>query len=157
MPITIQSPAFANGEPIPARHTGDGRDASPPLRWSGVPENTQELALIVDDPDAPSPQPWVHWVLCKIPPATTQLPEGVSASATPSQVPGGVQGTNSWRGLGYRGPAPPRGHGTHHYHFALYALDRTLDLLPGVGKDEFLKQALGHIIDQGELVGTYER
>ncbi|MFH1748266.1 MAG: YbhB/YbcL family Raf kinase inhibitor-like protein [Planctomycetota bacterium] len=149
MKLVIQTTAFDAGKPIPRKYTGDGEDVSPPLTWTGVPAEAQELALICDDPDAPRPEPWVHWVIYKIPADTTGLPEGVPAGA--------LQGPNSWPTTGYRGPAPPRGHGVHHYHFKLYALDSILDLPPGLTKDQLLQRMAGHIIAEGELVGTYER
>ena len=156
MSFVIRSSAFAAGEAIPRRHTGQGEDLSPPLTWEGAPGATRELALIVDDPDAPSPQPWVHWVICKIPADVTQLPEGVPTSGRLSDPPGAVQGANSWPTIGYRGPMPPAGHGVHHYHFKLYALDGELTAEPGLDKAELLKAMKGHILAEAELIGTYE-
>ncbi len=147
--IDVTSSAFGAGKQIPQEYTGEGKDISPPLAWSGVPPETKELALICDDPDAPMAEPFVHWVLYKIPAGTESLPEGSSAGA--------VEGANSFGNLGYGGPMPPPGHGTHHYHFRVYALDQPVDLKPGAGKPELLNVMQGHIIAQGELVGTYER
>jgi Raf kinase inhibitor-like YbhB/YbcL family protein len=155
--FTIESGAFEHTQPIPRKHTGDGNNVSPPLQWSGAPSGTQELAVIVDDPDAPRPQPWVHWVLYKIPATTTSLPEGVPPSQRLPDPAGSLQGRNSWGKIGYGGPEPPRGHGTHHYHFKLYALDTKLDLEPGAEKEELLEAMDGHILAQGELIGMYER
>ena len=115
------------------------------------------MALIVDDPDAPSAEPWVHWVLYKIPPSTTALAEGVPTTRTLSQPFGAVQGINSWRTVGYRGPAPPPGHGTHHYHFKLYALDAVLPLEAGLDKKKLLAAMAGHVVGETELIGTYSR
>jgi len=118
------------------------------------------LALICDDPDAPTPEAWVHWVIYKIPPDTTELPEGVAKTAQLSQPPGAVQGKNSWpsgQTIGYRGPMPPPGHGVHRYYFRLYALDTPLDVPPGATKAELLQAMEGHILAQGELMGTYQR
>ena len=157
MPIQITSDAFAAGSAIPVRFTDDGDDVSPALKWSGIPANTRELALIMDDPDAPQPQPWVHWVMCKIPANTGGLPEGVPKHARPDSPPGAIQGTTSFKKIGYGGPAPPKGHGTHHYHFRLYALDKPLDLTGELNKTSLLAAMSGHILDQGELVGTYIR
>ena len=156
MVLTIQSTAFANDAPMPTRCTGDGQDISPALTWSGLPEGTKELALICDDPDAPTPEPWVHWVLYRIRSATPGLPENVAASETLSDLSGAVGGTNSWGRSGYGGPAPPAGL-VHHYHFKLYALDRALNLSPGLDKKHLLSAMEGHILAQGELVGTYQR
>lgn len=153
MKLELTSPAFANGQPIPARYTADERDLSPPLAWSGVPAATRSLTLIVDDPDAPVGT-WVHWVLYDLPPATNALPEGVDKSQF---VLGGArQGLNDFRRLGYGGPAPPRGN-PHRYCFKLYALDQLLDLKPGLTKKELLKAMEGHVLAAGELIGTYQR
>jgi hypothetical protein len=155
--IKIESPAFRPNEPIPRRHTGDGEDVSPELSWSGVPVDAKELALICDDPDAPRPEPWVHWVIYKIPPNMPGLPEGVEATEDPPIPAHAIQGVNSWDEIGYRGPAPPPGHGVHHYHFKLYALNARLDVNPGLTKDELLAVMKGKIIAEGELVGMYQR
>lgn len=142
--LELESPAFRNGGRIPVAHTHDGENASPPLSWSGVPEGTKSLALICDDPDAPTPKPFVHWVLYNIPANATDLRSAIS-------------GYNDFGEVGYDGPEPPRGHGTHHYHFTLYALDRVVDPRPGMTKDDLLRAMDGHILGQGEIVGTYSR
>ena len=157
MTIKLETSAFANNETIPKRHTGDGEDISPALRWTGVPDEARELALICDDPDAPTPQPWVHWLIYKIPPQTDGLPENVAKTDRPPTPAGALQGRNSWGDLGYRGPAPPRGHGVHHYHFKLCALDAELDVPAAVEKPALLDAMKGHVLAQGELIGTYER
>jgi Raf kinase inhibitor-like YbhB/YbcL family protein len=156
MSITLRSRAFEQGQTIPQRHTGEGEDVSPPLSWSNVPEEARELAVIVDDPDAP-PHTWVHWVIYKIPPTADGLSEGVDGSPRPPSPEGAVQGTNDFGNVGYGGPMPPPGHGPHHYHFKIYALDTPLDLKPGATKQELLEAMEGHILAQGELVGTYQR
>jgi Raf kinase inhibitor-like YbhB/YbcL family protein len=160
MAIEITSTAFNNGEPIPKQYTGEGADVSPPLAWSGVPDGTKELAMICDDPDAPTPEPWVHWVIYKMPANTAALLEGVDTAAQLSQPAGAAQGKNSWpsgQTIGYRGPMPPPGHGVHHYFFKLYALDAELSLEPGTDKKALLQAMEGHVLDQGQLMGTYER
>lgn len=157
MNLTIESPAFVSDAVIPERFTGDGEDVSPQLSWSGVPGSAKELALIVDDPDAPVAEPWVHWVIYKIPASATGLPENVAKTATPAAPAGVLQGKNSWNNIGYGGPAPPRGHGVHHYHFKLYALDTALEVSSGLTKSQLLSAMEGHILAQGELVGTYQR
>ncbi len=157
MSITVTCTAFRAGESIPKKHTGDGDDVSPPLAWTGVPAHAKELALICDDPDAPTPQPWVHWVIYKIPVSAKGLAESRPRSATLTDPAGALQGRNSWGEMGYRGPAPPRGHGVHHYHYRVYALDGPLDLKAGATKDELLATMKGHVVAQGELVGTYQR
>ena len=160
MTLKITSSAFENGATIPKKHTGDGVDLSPPLVWSSLPEGTAELALICDDPDAPTPQPWVHWVIYKIPTDQAGLPEAVEPVQDPKALAGVLQGANSWSAgntVGYRGPAPPPGHGTHHYHFTLYALDAPLQVRPGLTKAALLAAMRGHILAEAELVGVYER
>ena len=155
--LTLQSTAFNDGEPIPVRFTDDGDDVSPPLSWSNVPAGTRELALIVDDPDAPRPEPFVHWVVYRIPPTATGLPEAVPATEALTEPAGALQGTNDAGTIGYRGPAPPAGSGVHNYHFKLYALDEVLDVEAGLTKAELLVAMEGHILAQTEIAGTYER
>jgi Raf kinase inhibitor-like YbhB/YbcL family protein len=155
--IAIRSSAFLDRHPIPRRYTGDGEDLSPPLAWSGLPTGTRELALIVDDPDAPRAEPWVHWVIYKIGAGLQELAEGIPQVDSPNIPAGSAQGKNTWGTAGYRGPAPPKGHGAHHYHFKLYALDAPLPLKPGLGKHDLMMAMSGHILGHGELVGTYQR
>ena len=159
MKLTIRSRAFENEARIPVKHTADGADVSPALSWSDVPAEAKELALICDDPDAPRPEPWVHWVIYKLPASLTGLPEGVPKRARLSEPAGALQGKNSWPSgnIGYRGPAPPKGHGVHHYRFTLYALDAALEPPAELTKDELLEKMRGHVVAEGTLVGTYER
>ncbi len=149
MAIRLTSAAFMPSGPIPQKHTGEGPDKSPQLAWSGVPDGTKELLLICDDPDAPRPKPWVHWVLCGIPATCAALEEGQKGIGTEGRTDSGKNG--------YGGPMPPRGHGVHHYHFKIYALDTPLGLRAGTTKDEALAAMKGHVLADGELVGTYER
>jgi Raf kinase inhibitor-like YbhB/YbcL family protein len=149
MTIPITSSAFQAGGRIPSKHTGEGADVSPALAWSGVPPGAKELALICDDPDAPTPSPWVHWVAYKLPADTSGLKEGSSGGA--------LEGKNDFGRNSYGGPMPPRGHGVHHYHFKLYALDTPITLKAGATKEQLLKAMKGHILAEGELIGTYER
>ena len=153
MSIQITSPAFTEGKPIPKKFTCDSEDASPPLSWSGVPAEAKSLALIVDDPDAPVGT-WVHWVLYGLPPSLTELKEGIGKTPTVEGV--GTQGTNDFRKIGYGGPCPPRGK-PHRYFFKLYALDTSLSLPPGASKADLEKAMRGHILAQGQLIGTYSR
>ena len=156
--MTITSTAFKDGQPIPTKYTGEGDDVSPPLAWTGVHDGARQLALICDDPDAPTDEPWVHWVIYGLPPEITGLPEGVPTTEI-VEAPSAIQGVNGWPGrvIGYNGPMPPPGHGVHHYHFTLYALDVALELAPGASKAELLAAMDGHILATGELIGTYER
>ena len=149
MTIDVSSPAFEAGGTIPKKHTGEGQDVSPPLRWGSLPQGTKEIAIICDDPDAPTEKPFVHWVIYEIPADQKGLPEG--------GIEGALEGTNDFGRIGYDGCMPPQGHGIHHYHFKVYALDTELDVPVGLSKDELLAVMGGSILDEGELVGTYER
>lgn len=155
--MQIRSEAFEANKSIPKRHTADGEDLSPVLSWSNLPAGTKELALIVDDPDAPTAEPWVHWVIYKISPSVMGLAEGVADDAVLADPKGAVQGKNSSNTAGYRGPAPPRGHGVHHYHFKLYALNAAVPVGPGLEKAALLKAMEGHVLAQAEVVGLYQR
>ena len=160
MTVSVTSTAFAQGQAIPKKYTGEGEDISPPVAWSDLPEGTKELALICDDPDAPTAEPWVHWVIYKVPATVASLAEGVPRKPRLSEPAGAVQGKNSWpegKNIGYGGPMPPQGHGVHHYYFKLYALDAVLDLEPGLDKKALLEKIDGHVLAEGVLMGTYER
>jgi hypothetical protein len=156
MALILKSDAFVEGGQMPRRYSCEGKDISPPLAWEGVPEDTETLVLIVDDPDAPDPAAprmvWDHWVLYNLPPDAT-LAEGVSAD----QLPRGTgQGINSWGRTGYGGPCPPIG--CHRYFHRLYALDVRLPTELGTPtKDELLLAMEGHILARTELVGLYEK
>jgi Raf kinase inhibitor-like YbhB/YbcL family protein len=143
----LQSSAFETGEPIPRRHSCEGEDLSPPLSWSGAPEGTDSLALIVADPDAPAGT-FTHWLGWRLDPGAGGLDEGEAAP---------VEGRNDFGTSGYRGPCPPAGHGRHRYLFRLYALDSDPDLGPGAGKGELERALEGHTLAVAELIGSYER
>lgn len=153
MTIQITSQAFAEGKPIPTRHTCDAENVSPPLAWANLPAGTVSLALINDDPDAPG-RTWVHWVIFNLPPEPAALPEGVPASETLASK--AIQGKNDFGRIGYGGPCPPRGT-PHRYFFKFYALDSTLNLRPGATKQDVLRAMEGHILAEGQLMGTYQR
>jgi len=153
MNIQITSAAFAEGQPIPEKYTCVGPDVSPPLHWTNAPANAKSFALIADDPDAPLGT-WVHWVIYNLPPATTSLTENTPPS---SELPNGAkQGVNDFGQTGYGGPCPPRGK-PHHYFFKIYALDTLLDLPSGATKKDLLKAVDGHVLAEGQLMGTYQR
>jgi Raf kinase inhibitor-like YbhB/YbcL family protein len=153
MSMRLTSAAFADGQPIPAKYTCDGTDVSPPLAWTNAPVNTKSFALIADDPDAPMGT-WVHWVLYDLSVITGALPEGVEKS---QHITGNaMQGLNDFRRLGYGGPCPPSGK-PHRYFFKIYALDTRLNLKPGLTKKELLKVTNGHVLAEGQLMGTYQR
>ncbi len=155
--MKLESRAFQDAAAIPKKYTEDGENLSPPLAIRDVPEKARSLVLVCDDPDAPSDEPFVHWVMYDIPATVRELPEGLARSA---DVLGGAhQGRNSFRSnnLGYRGPAPPHGHGVHHYRFHLYALSAPLNLSGGLGR-KAVERAIGsRAIAEATLVGTYER
>ena len=156
MSIQITSEAFKSNKEIPKQYTCDGKDVSPPLKWSDLPADTKSLALIVDDPDAPDPaapmMTWVHWVLYNIPPAATGLPIGVGSQDLPE---GTKEGLNDWKRTGYGGPCPPSG--THRYFFRLFALDTVLDLPSSATAKQLTGAMKGHIVDQTQLMGLYSR
>lgn len=155
MTMRLESPAFTEGAAMATRHTCDGAELSPALRWSSVPAGARSLALIVDDPDAPDPaapqRTWVHWVLYDLPPDARGLPEGVSAAGLP---PGTREGLNDWRRTGYGAPCPPKGR--HRYVFKLYALDRALPDLHRPDKAALLAAMDGHVLAHAQLIGTYQ-
>ena len=147
MSLELTSDAFMNGQSIPAKYSCVGKNISPALAWNEPPTGTQSFALIVDDPDAPMGT-WVHWVLFNIPAHARSLQENLDTSAMSI-------GKNSSGNMRYDGPCPPSG--THRYYFKLYALDSLVNLLPGATKDELLKAMQGHILAQGELMGTFSK
>ena len=154
--IDLSSPAFRSGERIPKKFTGDGEDASPPLLIQNVPSAARELVIIVDDPDAPAPAPWVHWLLYGVQPSLRELPERLPPVADLSSPVQARQGKNSWGTTGYRGPHPPKGK-EHRYYFRIYALDAPLHLPAGLGKEQLLSAMKGRIVGQGELMTEYRR
>lgn len=143
--MKLTSDAFEDQAPIPTRFTCDGDDVSPPLVVSDVPAEAETLALIMDDPDAPSGT-WVHWVVYDIA-ITDTIPEGIAGL--------GTAGRNSWRRVGYGGPCPPGG--SHRYYFTIYALDARLDLEPGADKSALLEAIEGHVLAEATLMGRYAR
>ena len=152
--MKLESASFRDGDPIPSEHSRDGRDSHPPLAWSGVPAGAKSLTLVCDDPDAPRGT-WVHWVLYDMPATLSGLPAGVAKGAR--HASGGTHGKSDYGELGWGGPAPPRGHGTHHYEFRLYALDSNLGLAPGATKAKVEAAMKGHVLGEAKLTGTYRR
>ena len=150
--LEISSPAFKNNGIIPKQYTCDGANISPPLSWTGIPESTKSLALILDDPDAPG-STWVHWVIYNMPPDSKGLQEDVLPIQDMAHET--KQGTNDFKKIGYGGPCPPSG--THRYFFKLYELDTKLNLESGATKKQLLIAMKGHIISQAKLVGKYKR
>ncbi|MBN2036110.1 MAG: YbhB/YbcL family Raf kinase inhibitor-like protein [Chitinispirillaceae bacterium] len=151
--ILLESPAFGHKQSIPQRYTCDGEDVSPPLAWKNVPPEAKSIVLISDDPDAPAGD-WVHWVVYDLSPEVDTLPEHIMATDT-ILAGKGKQGRNDFRRIGYGGPCPPSG--THRYFFKIYALDTMLNLPAGKTKKEIEQAMKGHVLAQGELIGTYQR
>jgi len=156
MALTITSSSFTHQGHIPRKYTCEGSDVSPPLSWSGVPDGTKSLILIVDDPDAPDPKApkmtWVHWVLYNLPATSTGLPEAVPTGGLPA---GTREGLNDWQRRGYGGPCPPIGR--HRYFHKLYALDTVLPDLGEPTKADLEKAMHGHVRAEAELIGTYQK
>lgn len=158
--LTVTSTAFVDGGALPRKYAykGEGDNVSPPISWSGAPGEAKEFVLICDDPDAPRAEPWVHWVLYKIPATMTSLAEGENDNV--------VEGKNDFKEMGWGGPMPPKGHGVHHYHFKVYALasplfdvplDGPTDLKAGATKQLVMEAMKDRVLAWGELIGTYER
>lgn len=155
--LQVSSPAFTQHGQIPRKHTGEGDDISPELRWEQAPAGTQSFAVFCHDPDAPlvSAGPsgtgaygFVHWLLYNLPASVTRLAENDAR---------GSVGANDFGSIGYGGPMPPEGHGPHQYYFWVLALDRELDLEPGLTLGAFLNRVEPHVLGMNRLVGRYER
>ena len=151
--MALISSAFKEGQAIPSQYTCDGKNISPPLAWNGAPTGTASLALIVDDPDAPTGV-WTHWVLFNLPADSSDLPE--DASQSESALHSAVQGRNDFKKLSYGGPCPPAGK-QHRYFFKIYALDITLNLPPGATSKDVQTAMTKHILAEGQLMGTYQK
>lgn len=145
--LRLTSTAFEDGGTIPTRHTCEGEDLSPPLSWERVPEGAASLALVVEDPDAPSGT-FTHWAAWDLDPAAGIQPEGLGAP---------TEGRNDFSSDGWRGPCPPRGHGPHRYVFRLYALDCRLGLGPGADAASLQEALGGHVLASARLTGIFER
>ena len=146
--LELKSDAFQNGQPIPTQYTCDGADQTPALHWGQPPQGTRSFALVVDDPDAPSGT-FRHWGVFDIPASTRSIGGGQRV---------GTEVTNDFGKPGYGGPCPPKGHGPHHYHFKLFALDvDRLEVSPNAKVVDVENAAQRHVIAQAELIGTYER
>jgi hypothetical protein len=151
--LELESEVFEDKGYIPDRYTCDAQNFSPPLGWSNVPENTQSLVLVCDDPDAPF-KIWVHWVAFNIPPQTLGFKEDISQKELGEL--GVIEGVNDFGKAGYQGPCPPAGK-AHRYSFKLYALDTILSLQAGVSRKDVVGAMQGHIIAEAKLTGFYQR
>jgi Raf kinase inhibitor-like YbhB/YbcL family protein len=151
MTFALHSPVFQNGSAIPARYARRGQNLSPPLHWSDPPPAAKSFMLVVQDPDAPSGTFW-HWAIYDIDPDQRDLREGAGGPSATRQA------VNNFQNARYDGPAPPPGHGPHHYHFKIAALDvPRLDLPEGIGAERAWSAAQPHMMEEAELIGTYER
>lgn len=150
----LSSTSIQDGQPINDVFTARGGNNSPQLAWQDVPGGTQELALLVFDPDAPGGD-FVHWIVYGIPPSLNGLQEGLPGETHPDERVGFMQGRNDSGRKGYFGPMPPPGK-PHHYHYRLFALDKKLNLPANVDKGRFREAINGHVLAQTEIVGTYE-
>ena len=154
--VALESDAFQDGGSIPPRYTADGEKISPPLRWRGLPGGTAAVALIVEDADAPAPEPLVHLLVWDLPPDLAVLPEGELKSPGHEGLDETL-GRNSYRQTAWLPPDPPSGHGPHLYVFQLFALDRKLDFAHAPGRAALVEAMRGHVLAKGVLTGTYER
>lgn len=155
--IDLSSPAFASGARLPERFTADGAGVSPPLLWGDVPAGTRNLALIVEDPDAPAVQPLVHAIVWGLPADERRLPEGAIAPDGSGGADGRDVGRNSYLVEGWLPPDPPSGHGPHDYVFQLFALNEAVSLDDNPGRSAVVAAMRGKVLAAGVLIGTYER
>ena len=151
--LAVSSPAFQEGGKIPPKYTCEGQDVSPALTWGEPPVETRSFVLVVDDPDAPGGV-FTHWLLFNLPAGNRELSEAVPAQDQLQN--GSLQGKNDFGKIGYDGPCPPLGR-PHRYRFTLHALDQPLDLTAGASKKQVIDAMQGHILAQGQLMGTYQR
>ncbi len=153
MALSVKSTAFAEGNPIPKKHSCQGSDVSPALSWEGIPAEAKSIALIVDDPDAPGGT-WVHWLAYNIPATLRGLPEAVPDQRV---LDNGIrQGKNDFGKIGYGGPCPPPGP-VHRYYFKVYALNSVLEVEAGATKAQLETVMKSRILAEGRLMGTYRR
>jgi Raf kinase inhibitor-like YbhB/YbcL family protein len=153
--IELTSPAVGVDEHIADRYSAYHDNLSPPLNWTAVP-GARAYALVVEDPDAPRETPFLHWIAWDIPGEATALPQAIANAARPTSPQGMIQGRNDNGSYGWFGPRPPRGHGVHHYHFQLFALDAPLGMDPTSKLEDVVNALKAHTIAEGELVGLYE-
>ncbi len=155
--MLVSSPSFSNGGPMPVRSAVHGGNYSPAISWSEPPKGTASVALTFEAVQGPDGGIYTLWILYNIPPARHSIPEGLSKTAYPAQVPGAEQGANDTGEIGYDGPAPPRGHPDHRYTIQVYALNTTLSLPPGATRPQFREAIAGRVMATGTLSGTFRR
>lgn len=154
--FTVTSPAFDDSQTVPAQYTANGENVSPPLSFEGIPDEAETLAVVADDPDAPSGT-FVHWLLWNLPGARTDLPGGVPAESELDGYGGARQGTNDFGEIGYSGPAPPEDDDPHTYRFDVIAVDTTVEVAPGAERSALEDALDGSTLESGRLTGTYGR
>jgi Raf kinase inhibitor-like YbhB/YbcL family protein len=154
--FTVSSPAFKAGQAIPEEYTDYGKGRSIPLSWSNPPPGTRSIAIVMDDPDAKAPRAFVHWLIYNIPADMKSLEAGLPTKSRLDNPKGALQGSNSKKSTGYFGPRPPKGDPPHHYQIKVYALDQELKIEPGADEDTLLKAMSGHVLGQGQLMGTVQ-
>jgi Raf kinase inhibitor-like YbhB/YbcL family protein len=147
--ISVASPDFPSGGALPRSATKEGEGIPPTIGWGNAPDTARSFVLVCEDPDAPLPEPFAHWLVYGIPAGVTMLDASTRATAR--------EGKNSNLQVAFAPAAPPRGHGVHHYHFQVFALDTELGVNAGVGRHELVEAMRGHVVAWGEVVGTYER
>jgi Raf kinase inhibitor-like YbhB/YbcL family protein len=155
--LTVSSAAFQEGQPIPEEYSDYGEGKSIPLSWSNLPPGTRSIAIVMDDPDAKTPRPFVHWVIYNIPAGTSGLEAGLPTKPRLDAPKGALQGSNSKGSTGYFGPRLPKGDPPHRYHIKVYALDQALTIDPGSDEDTLVEATRGHLLGQGELTGTVQK
>lgn len=141
---------------MPKELTAYHDSISPGLNWREIPPGTRSVAILCEDPDAIREPSFVHWLIANMPPQVEALPSAVPNEVAPEVLVGGIQGTNDKGTIGYFGPRPPAGTGTHHYHFHVLALDKVLELQPGFDRSQFQDAITDHVIGQGAVVGTFD-
>jgi Raf kinase inhibitor-like YbhB/YbcL family protein len=154
--VALESPAFDDGGSIPPRYTADGERISPPLTFRRAPADAEALVLMVEDPDAPTPDPLVHLIAWDLPPDLRELPEGELKSPGHEGLDENL-GRNAYQQTAWLPPDPPTAHGPHLYVFQVFALDRRLDFAHAPGRKAVVEAMRGHVLAKGVLVGTYER
>jgi Raf kinase inhibitor-like YbhB/YbcL family protein len=140
---------------LPDRHSAYHDNISPPLRWSGAPD-AKAWAIIVEDPDAPQDEPFVHWMIWNIAGELNAIPEGLGNAPSTVSPQGAIQGRNGMGGYGWFGPRPPAGHGVHRYYFQVFALSDVIAMGPDTPREELLNALKAHTLAKGEMMATYE-
>lgn len=153
--LEVKCSALEDEKWIPKKFTGYGQGLTVPLRWTNAPDGTKAFAIIVQDPDAPRKEPFVHWLLYDIPADRTAIPMALPPDPTLQSLGGAKQGTNSTGKVGWFAPQPPKGDPNHHYHFQVFALDQKLDLDPGAKLDQLLDAMNDHVLADGQTIGIY--